>query len=70
MFDKLKDKLIERELNKLFKILETADYKALKHQMLQTKWEAMQNKDTNTYDFAETMWNVLDEFEKFFSGKV
>lgn len=66
MFDKLKDKLIERELNKLFKILETADYEALKHQMLQTKWDALKNKDKNTYDFAETMWNVLDEFEKFF----
>lgn len=66
MFNKLKDKKIERDLNKLFKFLETADYTILKHGMLQQKWQALGEQDDYTYNLAETMWNVLDEFEKFF----
>lgn len=67
MFRKIKDKMIERDMNKLFKFLEKADYTKLKHDMMKTKWEALRAQDNDTYEFAETMWNVFDEFEKFFA---
>lgn len=67
MFRKLKDKIIEKEMNKLFKFLETANYTNLKHEMMRTKWEALRAGDNDTYDFAETMYNVFGEFEKLFA---
>lgn len=70
MFQRIKDKIIEKEMEKLFKFLEKANYTQLKHDMMRTKWDALKAHDDDTYEFAETMWNVLDEFEKFFTKEV
>lgn len=35
--------------------------------MMRTKWEALRAGDNDTYDFAETMYNVFGEFEKLFA---
>lgn len=67
MFNRIKDKIIQKEMEKLFEFLEKADYTKLKHEMLKTKWEALRVQDNDTYDFAETMYNVFGEFEQLFA---
>lgn len=68
MFRKIKDKILEKKLNDLFKFLETADYFTLKHSMLKMKWDALKENDNDTYELAGVMYNILEDFEKFFQG--
>ena len=68
MFNKIKDKIIARELNKLAKELRNTDWFEVKHELMKNKWEALRNQDNELYiaiEDYEKIVNVLAEvFEK------
>ena len=60
MFRKIKEKMIERELNKIEKVLRKIDYVELKHTLMKMKWIALKTQDTEAY-------NVVEDYEKITS---
>lgn len=67
--EKIKQKQIERMINKLIDYLESADYCASKHAMLQLKWQALHNKDNDGYELATCFYDALTIFEKHYCKK-
>ena len=60
MFRKIKEKMIERELDKIEKVLRKIDYVELKHTLMKMKWIALKTQDTEAY-------NVVEDYEKITS---
>lgn len=68
MFNKLKDKMIERELNKIEKILHKIDYGELRHNLMKMKWEALRLKDDDAYQAIEDYEKIAKVLEEVFGG--
>lgn len=68
MFNKLKDKMIERELNKIEKILHKIDYGELKYSLMKMKWEALRLQDNDAYEAIEGYEKIAKVLEEVFGG--
>lgn len=66
MFQKIKEKMIERELNKIEKVLRKMDYRELKHTLLKMKWTALKLNDKEAYAAVEDYEKIARVLEEVF----
>ncbi len=66
MFRKIKEKMIERELDKIEKVLRKIDYVELKHTLMKMKWVALKIKDTEAYNAVEDYEKITNVLEEVF----
>lgn len=66
MFRKIKEKMIERELDKIEKVLRKIDYVELKHTLMKIKWVALKTQDNEAYDEVEDYEKIANVLEEVF----
>lgn len=66
MFRKIKEKMIERELDKIEKVLRKIDYVELKHTLMKIKWVALKTQDNEAYNEVEDYEKIANVLEKVF----
>lgn len=66
MFRKIKEKMIERELDKIEKVLRKIDYVELKHTLMKMKWVALKTQDNEAYNAVEDYEKIANVLEKVF----
>ena len=66
MFRKIKEKMIERELDKIEKVLRKIDYVELKHTLMKMKWVALKTQDNEAYNEVEDYEKIANVLEKVF----
>ena len=66
MFRKIKEKMIERELNKIEKVLRKIDYVELKHTLMKIKWIALKTQDNEAYNEVEDYEKIANVLEEVF----
>ena len=66
MFRKIKEKMIERELDKIEKVLRKIDYVELKHTLMKMKWVALKTQDNGAYNAVEDYEKIANVLEKVF----
>lgn len=66
MFRKIKEKMIERELDKIEKVLRKIDYVELKHTLMKMKWVALKTQDTEAYNAVEDYEKITNVLEEVF----
>ena len=66
MFRKIKEKMIERELDKIEKVLRKIDYVELKHTLMKIKWVALKTQDNEAYNEVEDYEKITNVLEEVF----
>lgn len=66
MFRKIKEKMIERELDKIEKVLRKIDYVELKHTLMKIKWVALKTQDNEAYNEVEDYEKIANILEEVF----
>ena len=66
MFRKIKEKMIERELDKIEKVLRKIDYVELKHTLMKMKWVVLKTQDNEAYNAVEDYEKIANVLEKVF----
>lgn len=66
MFRKIKEKMIERELDKIEKVLRKIDYVELKHALMKIKWVALKAQDNEAYNEVEDYEKIANVLEEVF----
>lgn len=66
MFRKIKEKMIERELDKIEKVLRKIDYVELKHTLIKIKWVALKTQDNEAYNEVEDYEKIANVLEEVF----
>ena len=66
MFRKIKEKMIERELDKIEKVLRKIDYVELKHTLMKMKWVALKTQDNEAYNAVEDYEKIANVLEEVF----
>lgn len=66
MFRKIKEKMIERELDKIEKVLRKIDYVELKHTLMKIKWVALKTQDNEAYNEVEDYEKIANVLEEVF----
>ena len=66
MFRKIKEKMIERELDKIEKVLRKIDYVELKHTLMKMKWVVLKTQDTEAYNAVEDYEKITNVLEEVF----
>ena len=66
MFRKIKEKMIERELDKIEKVLRKIDYVELKHTLMKIKWIALKTQDNEAYNEVEDYEKIANVLEEVF----
>ena len=66
MFRKIKEKMIERELDKIEKVLRKIDYVELKHTLMKMKWVALKTQDNEAYNEVEDYEKIANVLEEVF----
>ena len=66
MFRKIKEKMIERELDKIEKVLRKINYVELKHTLMKIKWVALKTQDNEAYNEVEDYEKIANVLEEVF----
>ena len=66
MFRKIKEKMIERELDKIEKVLRKIDYVELKHTLMKMKWVVLKTQDNESYNAVEDYEKIANVLEEVF----
>lgn len=66
MFRKIKEKMIERELDKIEKVLRKIDYVELKHTLMKMKWVVLKTQDNEAYNAVEDYEKIANVLEEVF----
>ena len=66
MFRKIKKKIIERELDKIEKVLRKIDYVELKHTLMKMKWVVLKTQDNEAYNAVEDYEKIANVLEEVF----
>ena len=66
MFRKIKEKMIERELDKIEKVLRKIDYVELKYTLMKMKWVALKTQDNEAYNAVEDYEKIANVLEEVF----
>ena len=66
MFRKIKEKIIERELDKIEKVLRKIDYVELKHTLMKMKWVVLKTQDNEAYNAVEDYEKIANVLEEVF----
>ena len=66
MFRKIKEKIIERELDKIEKVLRKIDYVELKHTLMKMKWVVLKTQDNEAYNAIEDYEKIANVLEEVF----
>lgn len=66
MLQWLKDRIMEKQLNKMQNTLRNMDYTAWKHEIMAAKWQALREEDDNAYEAIEEYEKMVETLEKIF----
>lgn len=66
MLQWLKDKIKEKQLNKIQENLRNTNYTELKHDIMAAKWQALRENDDDAYEAIEEYEKMVETLEKIF----
>ena len=66
MLQWLKDKIMEKQLNKMQENLRNTNYTAWKHEIMAAKWQALRAEDDSAYEAIEEYEKMVEVLEKIF----
>lgn len=70
MFEKLKERALNRAIEKISKELAHCDFNILRHECLRIKWQALRDKDDITYDMMDDYTELINVLERIFQKEV
>ena len=69
MFEKLKERALNKAIDRIAKELSQCDFNILRHELMKSKWQALRDNDDDTYDAIDKYTELVDVLEKIFQKK-
>ena len=69
MFEKFKERALNKAIDRISKELAQCDFNILRHECMKLKWQALREKDDLTYDMIDDYIEIINVLERIFSKK-
>lgn len=69
MFEKLKERALNKAIDRIAKELAQCDFNILRHELMKSKWQALRDNDDDTYNAIDKYTELVDVLEEIFSKK-
>lgn len=70
MFEKFKERALNKAIDKIAKELAQCDFNILRHELMKMKWQALRDKDDDTYNMIDDYTELVNVLEKIFNKEV